>query len=307
MLRIDNFALEIARCCKKKYFWRIVEGLISKEDLGLALAFGLAVHDALVETDVEKAAEIFRTVYKKNNPPIGEIVTGSRGGRTYDDKRSMLAGETLIRAYFDYYKPPEEQFEIIQQEIGFSFQLAPPSWPWGQIIYEGRIDARAKFKMDDTVRVIEHKTSSYPIERICYNPHNQITGYLIAEKIHGGEAKEAMVNHLLVSRYPKDYESKDGSVPRAFARIFTARSDIILNQWVEETIAQCREIQIAQASGVWPRNSNWCTAYNGICEYKPLCTSDEPHKLYEELYRENKWKPWEEDASKESESDVPSL
>ncbi len=294
MLQIDNTALSLFRSCKRKYYWRHVLHLVPKATKPWPLLYGGAVHIALEKTNKEEAIDAFTTYYKQFDPPIGEIIEGPRGGLKYSDKRCMVAGVSMLDAYYDYYD--DMPYEVVEDEIGFSFLIANKDGDFEEIVYTGRIDKVIQWKTDNRLSVMEHKTSSLTIDKMVYNPHSQVTGYIYALAVRGdykGLIKDAYIDHILVTLYPRSLKPpKDGGNPASFARLITTRSDWQLDDWRKDIIADCRELQRCEISGSWAKQSGWCNSYMATCEYNNLCIVDKPATLFEEFYERSEWKPW---------------
>lgn len=305
MLKVDNTSLSPAKNCKAKYYWRHERGLVPLEQDTLAMDFGIAIHEALTHDNLDAAQAAFIHTYKECDPPIGKIDEGLRGGLSFDSKHCVLAGMMLLEAYFEWYA--NQPFDVIEQEIGFSFQLAPAEHGFDAIIYEGRIDKIVRWRTDEMLRIMDHKTSSFPLEKLCFNPSGQMTGYVVGQRIHGIEqVSEIIIDHMLVSAYPRDLKAKSGDAPRAFSRLITPRSEIVLDRWIADTIHWCREIQMCQRIGKWPQNADhYCTAYYKQCEYNALCTVDDPESLVQSRYKVDRWEPWKDDGGEdETEKDA---
>ena len=294
MLQIDNTALSVFRCCPKKYYWRHQLHLVPKGTKPWPLLYGGAFHIALEKVTPEVAIEAFVKYYKQFDPPIGAIIEGPRGGLKYDDKRSIAAGVKTLEAYYEYYdKMP---YEVIEDEIGFSFMIAPAENGFDEILYTGRIDKIIQWNTDGRFSVMEHKTSSLTIDKVVYNPHSQVTGYICALAVRGdykGLIKDAYIDHILVSLYPRVLKPpRDGGNPPAFSRLITARSEKQLAKWLATIKHQGHMLLKCKNDDKWPENSDWCNSYMSTCEYNNLCIVDNPESLFDEYYEESEWKPW---------------
>lgn len=274
-MKIDNYALSTFRTCPRKYLYRIRRGVVRMEEDRSAVEFGISIHKALQQKDIENAINAFVSEYSKTDPPMT------------DDKRSMENGVFILQKYFERYKRDEEVFDTIDEEIGFTIRLSP------SVLYEGRIDKMIRWKDGRGYAVLDHKTTSIATRNLCQNPHNQIEGYILAARILKAidTLCEGVFDYIYVSKDQSKYEKGEG-----FARIITMRTDVQMENWIEEVLQTVSLIRSCQRKKVWPKWSEGCSQYFTLCPYNLLCTAEERHEqhIIDQFYRKDIWNPFNE-------------
>jgi hypothetical protein len=280
MIEIDNFARVQFDTCEKKYYWRIVRGLVLKEPKSLAPFFGIAIHAALEEwyrnRKDDEAIKAFASEYVKWFDP------------KHDEERTPENGLVILKEYFNRYR--EDYLEVDKEliEVGASAEV----WP-GEVIYQGRIDLISKWN-GETV-IVDHKTSAYPTSGfMVLKPNNQFTGYVwLAREITGLDIKTVVVN-MIGTKIKK--RLKEGEEAVVLMRDMTTREEKDFKEFQKGLLITVKRIKRCEEFNEWPMRTHSCPSFQG-CEYLDLCRgSDEaiPH-LIKTFYQERKWNAFEEE------------
>jgi CRISPR/Cas system-associated exonuclease Cas4 (RecB family) len=271
-MTLDATTLKDYMSCPRKYYWRHERGIIP-DTIGIALSFGLAVHEGL-----EHAYK-----WLKDNP--GEEWTPSivreslaAAERTFAEHAmpDLLVTESLrtpgkllnlMADYFAHY--PGEAFEVVDVERAFALGVSRTGFTGAAYSHKVPDDGRMFSwvgKMDVVVRwpygltVIDHKTTKQLGYSFAdkWNPDTQMTGYVAAlralypdEKIHG-----AMINAIQVAKTKSEV-----------VRVPTTRTEGQLTQFHTSIVAWADRIM---EDKVFPMNTQACDMY-GACPYRDLC------------------------------------
>ncbi len=286
---VDNMALQQFRNCFMQGYYRIIRGLVPRDERPRTpLLFGQAVHLALEH-------------YYKGATPEATIKVFEDYFRPHetmeDDLRTMETGRSLLRAYF---KQVRDEFEVVEVERPFRVTLAEDDHGEPLVEYAGRLDLVIRWSSTGRLRIMEHKTTSR-LGRFIQDPNNQGMGYMWgAAKLYPDEEVEAIVFNFLGvyktgGKRPSRYE--EGT---AFKRVPAYYSKQRLIQWQLHTVALLHDITTAQERGIFWTNTVSCSLYNGECPYIPLCvaeTEKERDTLIEEAYEHSPWTPGAETIS----------
>lgn len=259
---MDNYSLDLFRLCPKKFYWRIEEDLVdATKPISPALSYGIAMHEALAQPDVESAMAAFGEAYKDHC-------------NHNDERRTMLLGLDTVEEYFEHYKNDGVVTE--QVEIGFTASIND------NIVYTGRIDKLVTFEGEPMV--MEHKTTALPLFKAQPSPHNQITGYMYAAGALTGKPYNKCILDLIKV-------SKKGP---EFHRVITDRTPEQFDEWRQSIIQTRLMIDACRARNTWPQNApTACSMWGAECEYLPLCLSNWTGEPPAGMYRREKWQPYE--------------
>lgn len=263
LVQIDNFSVAQYLTCPRKFYWRIVKGLVPNRT-GPALGFGIAVHAGL-------AAQ-----YSNNNDlaiGLAAFVEEYKKYPNMDATRSLGAGIGLLTEHHKTYNP--EWFDVEHVEVGFSIELS------SDLIYNGRIDLIGVEKATGNTVVIDHKTASRSPSGAEIK-HRQITGYVFAARELVGQCSGGILNYLVNTKEPK------------CIRRFSSRTPEQLEDWRRATIKIVQRIRESLEPDDFWCNQESCSYY-GACDYLDLCNSygETQERLIRGLYQESKWTPYE--------------
>jgi hypothetical protein len=252
---IDHSARHVYAGCKRKFYWIYVCNLSTgRSD---AMERGSVVHEILAKYyeyngDLEKAmSEV------KFRRPERMLVNE-------EPKYAALEvqAKELVRGYFRQLNP--DDFKIKAVELNLSWHMG------GAHYYVGVVDAIAEVP-DVGDFCNEYKTTQTIIEDWIrkFQLDNQSHGYVFLARKNGWtKVKGVILNLLRASKYP-DY----------------VREPIISPPWLLEEFEQEllgemedieRRLELTKANdyngGPWPKNTDYCSQYNRICEFHKLCT-----------------------------------
>ncbi len=190
-------------------------------------------------------------------------------------------------------------------EIGGAVELGP-------YLYTVRIDLLLEWLNPKGLFGMDHKTTTN-INRVVENPNNQFTGYVyFLSSTYGKDLLGYYANYLGVYASEEEVDKTLPKVPslktgkpiyqkkerEIFKRVATSRTPHQLDHWKEETIHKIGEIGRCHQTGVWPKHTNYCTAFASKCMYLDLCQADDKSILQPMieagLYAESPWIPYGE-------------
>lgn len=271
-ISIDNFALSQWLTCKRKFYWRIIEGLVPISPKGTARGFGAAFHEALAEWYKLETPETERE--SRANDAFYRVWDdyGLGGG---DAMRSTKVFEQVFRQYRAKWQP--EWFEPLHTEVGFALPLTH------NIIYQGRMDLLATDKASGKLVIVDHKTAlRKPSQAQIEVKTRQISGYIWAAQQlsdQGVMCNSAIVNYIILTTQPQ------------FERVLSTRTSEQIDEWQDATIRIINEIRNACTIEDCYCNQESCSIY-GSCDYLELCNT--PKNLRQELIKHKfESKPWQ--------------
>lgn len=247
----DYTALSTFLTCRRKYWFRIIRGIIPTAP-PTAAEFGRCIHIALDEWftshDLTKAKEVFSANW---NEAIA------------DEKRNLRVAMKMLELYAEKYS--SEGFKVLEVEKVFRVPMA-------DFFLIGRIDKVIEW--DGAVMVMDHKTTS----RLGYEyffkikPNMQFDGYIYAAKQAGyTECNSILMDVLLVA--------KGLLVPAQLSKltplgrdISTRTSDDLLEYMVDIT-SIVDDIKREYEFDTWPRNTESCCDFVQ-CPYRGICSQD---------------------------------
>lgn len=279
----DNFALDCYRNCPQFYDWRIHRGIVRPGAKKTAADFGTAIHLALEhyykngmsDQSISEAINLFAESFSDK-----QDIT--------DEKRTLAKGLDILSKYFTKYR--HEPFNVITTEVGGAMEL-------GEYLYTFRIDLATEWYSPRGVYGWDHKTTS-SLGRLVVKPNNQFTGYMAALSETYENLLGFMVNMIGVYKTDKTKDKSTGKMieREILVRTPTARTRKEIEDWKIETIHLIHEIENCQMKDVWPKHTNFCTAYSSKCMYLDLCTSQDKDiiipLLEAEVYLKQPWTPY---------------
>lgn len=271
---LDSSKMKSFLECPRQFYWNYCRHLVPIKRRP-ALDFGKAIHEALYtwysrdkEEDPKDVQEYAIDIFHAHWTDLVD-----------DTLRTHEKGENLLRGYFKEYDrepftfitPPETSFKI----KFFDYYLI------------GRFDGVIDWS--GMVMPLDHKTASrmgkYYFNR--YRPDLQMTKYcwvtrIIAEnkglnpKVHG-----AYLNVLYFTK------TKIG-----FERQIITREQWELDQFVQIALQIMDNINSRDPRIMEDWFPNWTSCNKwGACAYKDLCTTEEPERLVDFMYRKEIWNP----------------
>ncbi len=251
-LRIDNYAISQWLTCRRKFWFRIIDGLVPNTPNGTARGFGASIHEALrvwydpatcATDDKERFALTCNAFYAE------WAKTGVE-----DAMRNTKVAESVLRQYCAKWSL--EWFDPIHVEVGFAMPLT------SDIIYEGRMDLIARDRASDKLIVVDHKTSARKPGSVMQEiKARQMSGYVwAAQQLSdvGVLCNSAIYNYVIITTQPQ------------YERILTTRTREQLAEWVDATIRIVNEIRVANTFEDCYCNQEMCNMYSR-CDYLELC------------------------------------
>lgn len=292
----DNFALDCYRNCPQYYDWRIAKGVIKPGAKKTAADFGTCIHlslehfykNGMTDKAIQEAMNLFLSSFEKLQDDT-------------DVKHTLGKGLEILGKYFSRYH--HEPFNVVDTEVGGAVEL-------GDYLYTFRIDLIAEWQSPKGIYGFDHKTTA-SLSRMVVKPHNQVSGYVYVLNQHYENVLGFILNTIGVY---KTTEEMDKSAPKVLSpktgkpiyatkereilvRMPTSRSQVEVDQWKKETFYLIHQIEECQKEGVWPKRTNFCTAYASKCQYLDLCQGQEPEKILDaliasEVYKQEWWQPY---------------
>jgi hypothetical protein len=304
---LDASKVDLFHLCPRKYYYRMELGLIPKmqdeyriEQFTGPLYFGTAIHEALAVmyrgegftpsycpcptftgcefckgNKIPRMAAVFLTHYPAN--PANE-----------KDARTRGRGIEILHEYLDKWRT--DSFEVIAVEIPFEIPFYDDDKSSILFKYIGRIDILTRDF--GKLKPWDHKTTSRFGEMFLsgFKLSTQCTGYIKATSLVTNEKIYEMdINAIRVTTKITE---------ESFLRFTTTRDEEDLKAWEQEVLDAFKDIRSRRLSGVWPKHSYACTAYNRLCEYYPICSvnGDAKENTIEMAYTVSKWHPMKEES-----------
>ena len=255
-MRISISGLKLFKACRRAYELRYIEGLYPVAT-PTALTVGGSYH--------EKIEELYKT---------GELDT------------SDLSKESAMAVAYQKYVYPK--FTVKAVEEWFEKPLLT-----GDTLI-GRLDGLA-----EDGSIVEHKTTSGEItEEYEFNLQwdEQILAYMLATgsrkvwytvcrkptiRQKKGESEQEFFDRM-VSWYDEDTESK-------IRVLEIERTDEEVEDFGRDLCKMVEEINSAQASQNYYRNTMHCTCWGRRCDYSPVCLHYDPEQEYVEFDRRERY------------------
>lgn len=298
MRYFDNTRIAEYKNCPRKFYFRHVRHW-ARPGVDSKLSFGSGWHSAMdviwTGGSVDQAVKAFeQTFYEELGEPVALI----------EDFRNPATCRAMLEEYVDQRAAFFSMIETLAVEQPFAVPLADDS----SLFYVGRMDKVFRHNgMGGKILAGEHKTTSWYQKEgnfrsawiASFNPNSQVDGYMYAGHLLYGEAfKGVWVDGALVHKTVHD----------AFKFIPCDRQFNTLDLWLWETRARIKSIlnDINSRStldgsesflNAFPRNTDYCMAYNRACTFGPLCRFyPNPDVLTEtpDGYIKSKWQPFDE-------------
>lgn len=270
--QFDYTMMSTYLACPKKYYLRIVRGIVGKAP-PVAAEFGRVIHKALdswyTDYDNEKALKVFTDNWKD--------VEG-------DEKRTVAVGKKLLSLYFEKYENPP--FKVLASELPFTVALTG-----AEVELIGRIDKIIEWNGE--ILIMDHKTTSRLGYEFFYKikPNMQFDGYIYAARNMGyPKCDGIMLDALLVA--------KGLCVPAQLAKLTPLARDISnrtesdMKQYLSDVNEILAEIDQCYESGKWRRNTESCCDFVE-CPYRKICKEDADlhERIIDSEYKIEYWDP----------------
>jgi len=273
---VDYTSLSTFLVCRKKYYWRIIRGIVGKEP-PLAAEFGRCIHLALdiwhKEHDLEKTIKAFTDVFVESPD---------------DEKRTIAVGRKLLSLYAEKYE--HEGFKVLACEQEFNVPLPLPPFR-----LRGRIDKIIEW--DGAVLVMDHKTTSRLGGEFFYKikPNMQFDGYIwAARQIGYPSCNGILLDALLVAKGLTIPSQLSRLTPLARSVDFRTEQDI--NRYVNNVTSIIRDLELCYKTDVWYENTESCCDFVE-CPYRRICKEEESlhDRIIEMDFKVEPWAPTREE------------
>jgi hypothetical protein len=257
--KFDYTMLSNFLTCRRKYYYRIVQSIVSKKP-PTAAEFGRCIHLALDEWfkshDMEKGKQIFRNVFV----PDPE-----------DEKRTVPVAMKLLDLYAEKYE--YEGFKVLASEKTFIIPFAGLKGDIGERYLIGRIDKIIDW--DGVIYVMDHKTTSRLGAEFFYKikPNMQFDGYILGARSLGyPTCSGAVMDALLVAKGLLTSSQLSRLTP--LARDISTRTEEELLEYMWDTVDTLHDMRICYETGRWHRNTESCCDFIE-CPYRRICKEEE--------------------------------
>lgn len=251
---------------------------------GGALAYGL---------------ENFRTTYYTQGRDFDKaLAAGVRAIITFwgdfeGPDKSKKTLEACILALYDYfceYNPETDPVQPLMTENGpaveFTFALPLPGTKHPQtgkpILYTGRFDMLGVY--NGGVYVVDEKTSGALGSSWAksYRLASQFSGYIWASRQFGHNVAGAVIRGIA----PLTHHT-------GFLMLIEQRPQWMIDRWLGQINRNIKQMIEAWETGIFDYDIDGaCNAYGG-CSYLDLCSSPNPEKWMDTLYKVEPWDPLE--------------
>lgn len=273
---VDYTSLSTFLVCRKKYYWRIVRGIVWKQP-PLAAEFGRCIHLALdvwhKERDLDKTTKAFTDVFVESPD---------------DEKRTLAVGRKLLSLYAEKYE--HEGFKVLACEQEFNVPLPLPPFS-----LRGRIDKIVEW--DGAVLVLDHKTTSRLGGEFFYKikPNMQFDGYIYgARQIGYPTCSGVVLDALLVAKGLTIPSQLSRLTP--LARSVDFRSDADIARYYTNVLSILEDLKRCYENDEWYENTESCCDFVE-CPYRRVCKEDiDLHERIIEMdFKVEPWTPSREE------------
>jgi hypothetical protein len=283
-LILDSYAIQLAKMCKRKYFFTIVLGRVPRKT-AVYFTFGSSYH---------KFREVLEISHMEGNKN-GDFKAALEAALAYwdkhqgqdpppDDKFSFMTRLRLMQSCavaYDWWckEKAQNKIQVIVVEQPFNVEIADGEFTSGrfdQIIrWNGKLWGR------------DFKTSSK--EGMYYerglSPNDQFTRYTYAEsKLQGSRVQGQLIETLYNA---KDTKNKNNG-PR-ISQYIQARTDFELDDWERDELQIRRELDIARENDTWVKNEGHCV----FCHFHSVCKMGTVAGQQSKIEYEFDVRPWD--------------
>ncbi len=256
--------------CPARYFFKHILRLRSRDAFTIPLDYGKCIHCAMPEAynNPDEALKIFSREWSKFSHEEN------------DPKRNTTRAKDTFEAFHQShssqicpYIPLDPPSGTIESAEKYTDYEAPFLVDIGaKYPLYGKIDRFVKWTTDDSIWVLDYKTSSEVSARIFKNFENSLQTliYTLAGSYLHGESVNGMIIELL--------RTSKVNAESALHLLF------VNQEWLETLINWAQKeifsIYRANVKGLWTKNPNGCAPYGSFgspgytCDYSLLCDLD---------------------------------
>lgn len=344
LLVIDNSSLEVFTTCPRSAFYKLVlrreaHARNAALTFGGALHEGLEAflyHQYLGVscknepwTAEEMAAK--EQVYGSDAQNQRILKFFTENPAPLDEYRTVQNALAVLAAYRERASLPDYSWEIQSDSSGpiieRAFELplgvvevnANIDMPWLplndmdgthhyvthiHIAWSGRIDAIARCGNPNTIRVVDHKTTSIMGDSFLqdFQISNQVLGYVwAARQLWPDLDVSAFCLNAIHFKKPTGTGAITAPGPRGgpaalnFIRGYYEYSPARLDQWAENCLSIVSDFIHCLVRDFHPMHTKWCFGKYGRCQYHDVCVQDDPavrqNMIMSDMFKGVTWNP----------------
>ena len=283
---IDSTMIGDYRTCPERFYRSYIENLSHRDRQSFDLTAGTALHRGLYRARVSFYES--RDLEKAKIDGLRELIL-AYGPDDPPPAKANKALDRILAAYEGYWERYPLETDSVQVIMGtrgpmveqcFSIPL-PVMHPDGQpMCYGGRIDWLAKFA--DGIYCVDEKTTGYmgPTWGDGWDLRGQFLGYMWAANQFGFPVKGTIIRGIKLLT---------NSV--GFQETIVYYKEWLVSQWLEELLDTIQRIVSDYSTGRWAKVFHYpCSDYGG-CEFRALCSTNNPEKWVDTLYKPRDWSP----------------
>lgn len=172
------------------------------------------------------------------------------------------------------------------------------------IAWSGRIDAIARCGNPNTIRVVDHKTTSIMGDSFLqdFQISNQVLGYVwAARQLWPDLDVSAFCLNAIHFKKPTGTGAITAPGPRGgpaalnFIRGYYEYSPARLDQWAENCLSIVSDFIHCLVRDFHPMHTKWCFGKYGRCQYHDVCVQDDPavrqNMIMSDMFKGVTWNP----------------
>lgn len=266
---MDSTAMKLLMECRRKYFYRIVLGRVSKfEKFPVILAFGSAYHKFREILELQGYGEAMRFILSVNLPTVEPT-------SKFAFYNNLRLTKTCQVAYEHWQKEKKDnKIEVVAVEQPFNVRLFDGSFTGGRadqvIKWNGRLWGR-----DFKSTTKDKATFTKQLE-----PNDQAIRYIVGEsELHGQEIQGIVFEAV--------YNAK--TVGPTIYSVNSTRNIYQKEQWLAEQALNNRLLKIYREEDMWPMDTGKCD----WCEYHKVCNMKSMGSMESIIRSDFKHQPWD--------------
>lgn len=283
------YSTSLFRSCPMKWRWRYVKKLEPRRKYP-ALTLGASVHDAF---DMSYHGSSLNDILIY----LDTVYAHEKSVCHPDDYEQLLLDHYTAKGIFTYYPNKNHQFEQIKSEEEFDVPVR------NGLHFIGRVDGLVKHQGVWWIRELKitgMSTKQFEGRASC---SSQATGYIYAMKKKTGLNIDGVIYDACCKprlrkrvdetaddfgkRIYNDYANPK-NLSRYFLRHYTYRSPLNLQQFEEDLLGVCDQIEKCKRHDIFYRNTDACWVYGTECPYRKICFSDNLDPDIIDLYYERR-------------------
>lgn len=298
-LTVDQTSLGLFKTCPRKYFYRMVLGVVPRRQ-NVDLFFGALVHEGCEKYEWAKAeGQDHQAALRAAIRYVLKATWDYETGRPWYSGDPDKNRHTLVRSlvwYLDSFGEKDTMETIILKngrpaiELTFNFNPHDPetgdpllAMTGEEIVFSGHLDRMVMFQGKKFIS--DRKTTKYRLDQryfAQYNPHNQFSMYTLAGQwLFGEDITGVVCDAMQVVKSHTEFERQN-----------ILRDAEQIREWYADTRYWLTLMGHSAEANRYPQNDMACNMYKG-CEYRDLCKrSPAAREVWRETdYRTEVWDP----------------